>query len=91
MSHMVRGVRTLAVVQISVLTRIFAKKVNILISFESTLFDSEPSSEQMNRKSLPGDYGGPSSSWVSSGSRKLLAKKTGAVPLVFWLPLASSL
>lgn len=36
----------------------FAKKVNLLISFESTLSDSEPSSKQMNRKPLPGCCGG---------------------------------
>lgn len=68
-----------------VLRHRFAKNVNISISFKSTLFDSEPSSEQRNRKSFIGTAPLPG---MTPGSRKLVAKKTGAEPLV-WLPLTS--
>ena len=50
----------------------YAKKVNLLISFESTLSDSEPSSKQMNRKPLSGHCGAVPPPWMTSGSRKFL-------------------
>lgn len=73
----------------------FAKKVNLLISSESTLSDSEPSSKQMNRKAFPVIVGGRSSSLDDLRSRKFLVSllvATDILPMIilegpFWLEL----